>query len=406
MQRSTKKILDELYEIDPSLKSEANLKSLVVFMEHHVPKVKPSKEFKDKLWKKLTTILEFEQIQPKKKFNPMIILAPIFFMGFSIFAVLQLHSFITINNIDESLLPSSNSQEFIIDDVWDVENSITDNVLEEDVATQEKEVIGETIAEENEEQEAIESQTDDDWGTISWDGINTQNEASVQNNTATESETNTWNTPISNTVVDESEQEVEVQKVPVRKEVISTDNVDQKNDTNRSSNTINTSVQVENEANRNWTEADFETSRSVEADQWNISSKWDSTVEASLDVNESDEKINSDSINATSDVEEEAKIVDAQSFGVSWAAIQENDIADSEEDKREVIQPAPTISVQGDYYTCLDWEIDYIDEIDMKRIIKTYCRAQWWEFEVDEGLCALNAKQRVGIEYIQRDLCE
>ena len=83
MQNSTKKILDELYEISPSLKNEKNLKSLIVFMQHHKPNVKPSKAFKNQLWKKITTIADFKQIQPKQKFNPMVFLTPIFLMVFA-----------------------------------------------------------------------------------------------------------------------------------------------------------------------------------------------------------------------------------------------------------------------------------------------------------------------------------
>ena len=135
MQNSTKKILEELYEISPSLKSEKGLKSLVVFMQHHEPKVKPSKEFKSKLSKKLTTIVDFKQIQPKQKFNVMTYLTPVALMAFGIFVMIQFYNFVSIDQVDMRTLPSPNSQEFIIDDVsseieeadqWRVDGSVID----------------------------------------------------------------------------------------------------------------------------------------------------------------------------------------------------------------------------------------------------------------------------------------
>lgn len=369
MQNSTKKILEELYEISPSLKNEEGLKSLVIFMQHHTPNVKPSKDFKKQLSKKITTIADFKQIQPKPKFNPMTFVTPIFLMIFGVFAMMQFYNYVSFDQVDVRTLPSPDSQEFVIDDILDSTESWTGGSIEDQISSEETEdIIIEDVTDELIESNSAEN-TIWEKETLTPQQTETfQDEVVPNSQNSEQQEANTWeeNTTWEIDTLSE-ENQTEQNQEPLQTETFS----DPEQDTNNDS--------FESEENNSPSWATQDSSRSAP-----ISSE---PVQSSDSEEIKQEEAPSEETNVSREQDSETQDTPKD----TWAS-QSN----TEEAQR----------VEWDYYTCTGSEIDYIDETDMKRIIKTYCNQNGGEFQVDEWVCKLNAKQRIWIEYIQRDLCE
>lgn len=406
MLKSTQDILDELYKIDPSLKSEKNLKSLIVFLEHHNPQVVPSKRFKDALKKKLITIWEFKQIQPKTKLNLKTIIRPLSLLAIWVFALFQFQNFLnfkSMDQIDVRTLWWQDMQEFSIendelltDENWgEYDEIISDeelllkakNVFEENEKKQERldRLNEERLKEEALKQEALNSQIEDkknediekqeqseepsDEQEIILSNITTE---TVEKNIDWEP-TESIGSPESSEV---TEWDIE-NNIWVISEDITEDSWTQESVTETEEN-IGWSSEwwVELDTLPVWTSS-FTTSDESSSSSW-------SGIESSVSDTFVDDSIWADEDTSVSD-------------------LNETPITQSET-VPEV--PVPSVSTSSLYYNC-DWEkLSYLDENDMKRVIKMYCSKKWGEYDIENSVCMLNPKKWVWIDYIERDLCQ
>lgn len=363
MLKSTKKILEELYEISPSLKwDEEKLKNLIVFLEQHNPKVVVSKQFREKLWRKLTTIWEFKQIQPKTKWSFMSIMRPLFLMVFWVFALLQFQNFLSMDQVDMKNLPPQNVQDFTIEPKEDSIKS-EDLVLEESKSSEQsiENIIWE-IAEDKE-------QPQNTWDSILSDETETQE--SIVNTSETAEKKSSKK--IENNEKDSSE--------------LSPWTIDQ------------SEKQNEEPSKLIWTDVS-EVSDVTPPDLWN-----------ELDLMPSNDPISSPSeIQMSEWLWEDNSLLDQIPTTVNEEPMV-NDVDESfQSDVMDFAAFDNSDTTFGDYYSCTNGKIDIEDSVHQRKIIKAYCEVHWGEILNDKNieyyLCKLQQRQEVGIDYIERDLCQ
>ncbi len=433
MLKSTKKILDELYEIDPNFKTQAkSLKSLVVFLEHHNPQVQASKEFKNKLKNKLNTIWEFKQIQPKSKMNFMGIIRPLFLTIFWVFVLLQFHNFLSIKHAElvatRALLSEKQEESVFVwsDDVsepsdinilWDLneeENiedpdtlSNTENTTEQvDDDTNEDRVDEPAVSQASQEASSVSSTTEsrvtpqesseqlqqtqtqdiesfDSQAQQSEDipqdqsTLSDQEQSSALDNAEQSSEQNTQESQNVSTMTVEDDESA---PSPEQEAPTTVSNTEEASTTSSS----NKQEQAENtEDNADMQESSTTVRTVFSSERWG----WDSemTNSASTDTTKQDDQVDEDK---------------ESSPNTSW------DQADDANEETNTSDSQETQAKRTDYYRCDAGKIQYIDEVDKRRIIKTYCSEKWWEYNRETYECMINVKKWVSIDYIERDLCQ
>ena len=109
------KILEELYESDPSLKlEEEKVEKLVSFLVNHNPDIEAPKAFKTRLGNKLNTIGEFKEIQPKTKRSFMFFMRPLFILVVWVFVLAQFKNYLNIKEVDMRNSPELQNLEILI----------------------------------------------------------------------------------------------------------------------------------------------------------------------------------------------------------------------------------------------------------------------------------------------------
>lgn len=402
MLQSTKKILEELYEVSPSLKwDEEKLAALISMLEQYNPDVKMSPKFKSKLLKKLTTIGEFKQIQPKQKFNAITFMRPLFFMVFWVFLILQFQNFLHMNEENISKIHTDHSEEFQIGpSEWSEPNDTQD-----------------------ESDANIENQTanevDDDSSSSRWEDSeksateNSSNDSNEQSQDRSSSVKETQSTP-------SSEKEIVKDDIMTTPKLWSSD---------EAQNTVN---EVENSSTNQDSRSDTSqrsTPKETTSDDWtdwaqaeqdletqNTDSPTNTTPQAEIKpLDDSNSEAASDSeINPQSDIYSENDTnTDTEEVETSAETPIEGNAMQAEEDMHwdsSADFGASTSSTTDKYYQC-EWPyLVHHDSVHLRKIIKQYCDENGGNVLADPNIenykCQLNELKKVWIDYIERDLCQ
>lgn len=328
MPKETKKILEELYEISPELKSEKGLKSFITFLENHNPKIHPSKKFKETLRKKLTTIWEFKQIQTSSKSNFTQIIRPICFGVFGIFILFQFHNFLSLDSKNRVTNTAVHEENIVMSEdlnEWKIE-----------IAT----LSGNLRVDENKNQE--------------------ENLENFQNNENWWVPNNQWEWILGNKN-DDKLSDFSQNSINKKQDISAIDN----------SEILSQAKMILKEQEEK-----------------------QALLENLIEEREQADSENQAAFEKDKMIYEENKKIESSSTSTWWDD-QEDEVW--YEDKR---------SFEENYFVCEGEKLSYIDEEDMKRIIKMYCQNKWWNYDIEKYICKLNPKKWVWIDYIQRDLCQ
>ena len=339
-----KKILEELYDLDPSLKlEEEKTEKLVDFLALNNPNITAPKAFKTRLWHKLTTIWEFKQIQPKRKYSFMFFMRPLFILVVWVFILAQFKNYLSLKEVQMRTSPGPQNLEMFVSEGGDS----TAWISEDEILIEELPKIAAKIIVDTESTQSAESV----WNTnIASDQISLNNETQNSEQIIIEKK------PSNDSNLESTE------LIPEKQIILDQNEIIEEWDTNTSeesllSSTLGTSPSDQNEI--------------IEELSWNISSATDQDTWQSLSIS----KILSDDEDDISDDVSWKTSSDKEYYTCeNWKIAIEDSIA-----QRRIIK-SYCDSVWGD-------------------IINNWGNIKYY-------LCSLLNQEEVWIEYIAEQLCE